>query len=98
MVISELRITLSCKDFSAKNLYTAVKARPFWNPRSPINIFCSYLKAFFSYKFRKEMESEKLKEEPPADVVELCRETFKKTSEYLKGELDGKVLFVSLLM
>jgi len=26
----------------------------------------------------------------PEDIVELCRETFKKTSEYLKGELDGK--------
>lgn len=31
-------------------------------------------------------------EAAPADVVELCRETFKKTSEFLKGELDGKQL------
>jgi hypothetical protein len=30
-----------------------------------------------------------IKEPPPQDVVELCRETFKKTSEYLKGELEG---------
>jgi len=36
------------------------------------------------------MESEKPTAEVPADVIELCRETFKKTSEYLKGELDGK--------
>ena len=28
--------------------------------------------------------------EPPPDVVELCKETFQKTAEYLQGELDGK--------
>lgn len=27
---------------------------------------------------------------PPTDVVELCKETFQKTAEYLRGELDGK--------
>ena len=30
-------------------------------------------------------------EPPPQDVVELCRETFKKTAEYLKGELEGSM-------
>ena len=29
----------------------------------------------------------------PVDVVQLCRETFKKTAEYLHGELDGNDLF-----
>lgn len=43
-----------------------------------------------TFFFIEKMESEKVKDEVPADVVELCRETFKKTSEYLKGELDGK--------
>ena len=26
---------------------------------------------------------------PPQDVVELCKETFQKTADYLRGELDG---------
>lgn len=38
-----------------------------------------------------------MKEPPPQDVVELCRETFKKTSEYLKGELEGTVEDYKLL-
>jgi hypothetical protein len=33
----------------------------------------------------------KQNEPPPQDVVELCRETFKKTAEYLKGELEGNL-------
>ncbi|GFO38102.1 biogenesis of lysosome-related organelles complex 1 subunit 2-like [Plakobranchus ocellatus] len=34
---------------------------------------------------------------PPQDVVELCRETFQKTAEYLRGELDGTVEDYKLL-
>ena len=33
---------------------------------------------------------------PPPDVVELCRETFQKTSEYLKGELDGSYILTHI--
>lgn len=31
---------------------------------------------------------------PPSNVVELCRETFIKTAEYLRGELDGELGFM----
>ncbi|KAL4239341.1 biogenesis of lysosome-related organelles complex 1 subunit 2 [Mactra antiquata] len=34
---------------------------------------------------------------PPPDVVELCRETFKKTAEYMKGELEGTIEDYKLL-
>ncbi|KAH9519779.1 biogenesis of lysosome- organelles complex 1 subunit 2 [Bulinus truncatus] len=34
---------------------------------------------------------------PPADVVELCRESFQKTAEYLRGELDGTIEDYKLL-
>ncbi|RUS90084.1 hypothetical protein EGW08_002126 [Elysia chlorotica] len=34
---------------------------------------------------------------PPQDVVELCRDTFQKTAEYLRGELDGTVEDYKLL-
>uniref|UniRef100_A0A2C9LNK1 Biogenesis of lysosome-related organelles complex 1 subunit 2 n=1 Tax=Biomphalaria glabrata TaxID=6526 RepID=A0A2C9LNK1_BIOGL len=34
---------------------------------------------------------------PPSDVVELCRETFQKTAEYLQGELDGTIEDYKLL-
>lgn len=34
-------------------------------------------------------ESEEAKEPPPVDVVDLCHETFQKTAEYLRGELEG---------
>ncbi|CAL1529847.1 unnamed protein product, partial [Lymnaea stagnalis] len=34
---------------------------------------------------------------PPPDVVELCRETFQKTAEYLRGELDGTIEDYKLL-
>ncbi|XP_045214540.2 biogenesis of lysosome-related organelles complex 1 subunit 2-like isoform X2 [Mercenaria mercenaria] len=40
---------------------------------------------------------QKEQNEPPQDVVELCRETFKKTAEYLKGELEGTVEDYKLL-
>lgn len=33
----------------------------------------------------------KEEDEVPADVVQLCRETFKKTAEYLHGELEGNI-------
>ncbi|XP_005098058.1 biogenesis of lysosome-related organelles complex 1 subunit 2 [Aplysia californica] len=33
----------------------------------------------------------------PSDVVELCRETFQKTAEYLQGELDGTIEDYKLL-
>ena len=31
--------------------------------------------------------------DPPAGVVELCKETFQKTAEYLRGELDGESIY-----
>ncbi|GFR78354.1 biogenesis of lysosome-related organelles complex 1 subunit 2 [Elysia marginata] len=34
---------------------------------------------------------------PPPDVVELCRDTFQKTAEYLRGELDGTIEDYKLL-
>lgn len=34
----------------------------------------------------------KEEDEVPADVVQLCRETFKKTAEYLHGELEGNII------
>ncbi|BFZ17966.1 hypothetical protein BsWGS_21004 [Bradybaena similaris] len=34
---------------------------------------------------------------PPPDVVELCREAFQKTAEYLRGELDGTIEDYKLL-
>uniref|UniRef100_A0A0B7A136 Biogenesis of lysosome-related organelles complex 1 subunit 2 n=1 Tax=Arion vulgaris TaxID=1028688 RepID=A0A0B7A136_9EUPU len=34
---------------------------------------------------------------PPSDVVDLCREAFQKTAEYLRGELDGTVEDYKLL-
>ena len=37
----------------------------------------------------QQIERKDSREAPPPDVVELCRETFQKTSEYLKGELEG---------
>ena len=33
-----------------------------------------------------------LVEPPPPDITDMCRETFTKTSEYLKGELTCKAL------
>ncbi|PVD39166.1 hypothetical protein C0Q70_01794 [Pomacea canaliculata] len=42
-------------------------------------------------------ESEEAKEPPPADVVELCHETFQKTAEYLRGELEGTIEDYKLL-
>ncbi|XP_052781709.1 biogenesis of lysosome-related organelles complex 1 subunit 2-like [Mya arenaria] len=38
-----------------------------------------------------------VRDSAPPDIVELCRETFKKTSEYLKGELDGTIEDYKLL-
>lgn len=38
----------------------------------------------------KEVEvAVEVKEPPPPDVVQLCRETFQKSAEYLHGELEG---------
>jgi biogenesis of lysosome-related organelles complex 1 subunit 2 len=34
---------------------------------------------------------------PPSDVVDLCREAFRKTAEYLRGELDGTIEDYKLL-
>ncbi|KAK3761614.1 hypothetical protein RRG08_040309 [Elysia crispata] len=34
---------------------------------------------------------------PPQDVVKLCRDTFQKTAEYLRGELDGTIEDYKLL-
>lgn len=42
-------------------------------------------------------EKKNTHEPPPPDVVELCRETFQKTSEYLKGELEGTIEDYKLL-
>ena len=39
----------------------------------------------------------KEEDEVPADVVQLCRETFKKTAEYLHGELEGTIEDYKLL-
>ena len=36
-------------------------------------------------------EGVEAKEPPPTDVVQLCRETFQKTAEYLHGELEGTI-------
>lgn len=43
-------------------------------------------------------ESEEAKEPPPMDVVDLCHETFQKTAEYLRGELEGTFHFSSPLL
>ncbi|OWF40352.1 biogenesis of lysosome-related organelles complex 1 subunit 2-like [Mizuhopecten yessoensis] len=37
------------------------------------------------------------KEPPPPDVVHLCRETFQKTAEYLRGEMEGTIEDYKLL-
>ncbi|KAK7507234.1 hypothetical protein BaRGS_00001169 [Batillaria attramentaria] len=42
-------------------------------------------------------ESEEAKEPPPVDVVDLCHETFQKTAEYLRGELEGTIEDYKLL-
>jgi hypothetical protein len=34
-------------------------------------------------------ETGEKKQPPPRDVVDLCHETFQKTAEYLRGELEG---------
>ena len=36
-------------------------------------------------------------EPPPPDVTELCRDTFTKTSEYLKGELTCESIDMCIL-
>ena len=35
-----------------------------------------------------------VKEPPPPDITQLCRDTFHKTADYLTGELEGKLLLV----
>ena len=32
-----------------------------------------------------------VKEPPPPDITQLCRDTFHKTADYLTGELEGKL-------
>ncbi|XP_011454403.1 biogenesis of lysosome-related organelles complex 1 subunit 2-like isoform X2 [Crassostrea angulata] len=47
---------------------------------------------------QKEVEvAEEVKEPPPPDVVQLCRETFQKSAEYLHGELEGTIEDYKLL-
>ncbi|KAK7111173.1 biogenesis of lysosome-related organelles complex 1 subunit 2-like [Littorina saxatilis] len=41
--------------------------------------------------------AEEAKEPPPVDVVDLCHETFQKTAEYLRGELEGTIEDYKLL-
>ncbi|KAJ8318017.1 hypothetical protein KUTeg_003108, partial [Tegillarca granosa] len=41
--------------------------------------------------------AQEVKEPPPPDVIQLCRETFLKTAEYLRGELEGTVEDYKLL-
>lgn len=41
--------------------------------------------------------AEEVKEPPPPDVVQLCRETFQKSAEYLHGELEGTIEDYKLL-
>ncbi|XP_048763903.2 biogenesis of lysosome-related organelles complex 1 subunit 2-like isoform X2 [Ostrea edulis] len=49
-------------------------------------------------EIEKEVEvGEELKEPPPPDVVQLCRETFQKSAEYLHGELEGTIEDYKLL-
>jgi len=41
--------------------------------------------------------AQEAKEPPPPDVVELCKETFQKTAEYLRGEMEGEYFTVIMI-
>lgn len=42
-------------------------------------------------------DAKEVVEEVPDDVVQLCKETFKKTADYLHGELEGTIEDYKLL-
>lgn len=61
--------------------------------------FCEVLKsnmysncAIINYFYLILIDAKEVVEDVPDDVVQLCKETFKKTADYLHGELEGNTI------